>query len=96
MSGEWKLILDGFVIAASGAAASMLYIVSASAGYVGKFTVAFSSLAVAAALTVAFFRWLQPYLNALDAREAASTAKAAVENDGAPANTASTQRAQQD
>jgi hypothetical protein len=70
---EWKMIGQGFIVAAMGAASSMLFIVAASAAYMGKFTIGAASIIVASSLAIAFRSCLRPFLDALDRREAEFT-----------------------
>jgi hypothetical protein len=75
MTGEWKLIVRGFVVAALGAAALMLFIVALSAAYVGKFTISAVSILLACCLAFAFRSCLGPFLDVLDHREAEFSAQ---------------------
>jgi hypothetical protein len=68
MSGDWRLIVRGFGVAAAGAAALMLYIVAASAGFVGSYATATVSIVAACLLATLFLRSLTPFLDSLDQR----------------------------
>jgi len=68
MSSDWGMIARGFVVASLGAGASMLYIVSLSALFVGRYTLAIWTMAAALVMAVLFQQFLTPYLNALDRR----------------------------
>jgi hypothetical protein len=72
MTADWKLIWTGFAIAGTGAAATMLYIVGASAAYVGRFATSGLALVAACVLALTFRRYLGRYLDALAARAGGS------------------------
>lgn len=69
MSGDWALIIRGFVIAGTGAVSTILFIVALSAAYVGRFSISVASAATGAVLGVAFLRAIGSFLNAIDRRE---------------------------
>jgi hypothetical protein len=75
MSGDWALIIRGFVIASVGTASTILYIVAISAAYVGRFSISAASAATGAVLGVAFLRAMGPYLDAIDRREIAESSQ---------------------
>ncbi|MCC6494407.1 MAG: hypothetical protein IT424_15460 [Pirellulales bacterium] len=68
MQRQWGLIANGFVVAGLGAAASMLYIVSLSAAYVGRYALAAGAIAAGLAGAWLFRILLPPYLDQLEAR----------------------------
>jgi hypothetical protein len=68
MTSDWKLIVSGFVIASTGAAATMLYIVGLSGVYIGRYAAGAIALGIACILALVFRRYLGRYLDVLDAR----------------------------
>jgi hypothetical protein len=68
MTSDWKLIGVGFVIAAIGSAATMLYIVGMSGLYVGRYAAGAIALGSACVLALIFRRYLGLFLDTLDAR----------------------------
>ena len=68
MSHDWRLIFQGFAVAALGAGASMFYILGLSAIFVGRFPLAATTLAIAIAGAVGFHRLVGRYLDTLDQR----------------------------
>jgi hypothetical protein len=68
MTSDWKLIGTGFVIATTGAVATMLYIVGLSGVYVGRYAAGAIALGIACVLAIIFRRYLGRYLDVLDAR----------------------------
>lgn len=83
MSSDWKLIAAGFGIAGLGSVATMLYIVGASAIYIGRYAVGGGALAAACVIAVVFRRRLGRFLDTLDAR--AGGAGEEDDDDAAPA-----------
>jgi hypothetical protein len=68
MTSDWKLIGTGFVIATTGAVATMLYIVGLSGVYIGRYVGGAVALGIACILALIFRRYLGRYLDVLDAR----------------------------
>ena len=69
MSGDWALIIRGFVIAGTGAVSTILFIVALSAAYVGRFSISAACAATGAVLGVTFLLAIGSFLNAIDRRE---------------------------
>ena len=69
MSGDWTLIIRGFLIAGTGAVSTILFIVALSAAYVGRFSISAASAATGAVLGVTFLCAVGSFLNAIDRRE---------------------------
>jgi hypothetical protein len=68
MTSDWKLIGAGFGIAGLGSVATMLYILGASAVYIGRYAVGGGALAAAFVIALLFRRYLGRFLDTLDAR----------------------------
>jgi hypothetical protein len=68
MSHDWRLIFQGFAVAAVGASASMFYILGLSAVFVGRFPLAATTLAIASAGAIGFHQLVGRYLDTLDQR----------------------------
>ena len=68
MTSDWKLIGSGFVIASTGAVATMLYIVGISGLYVGRYTAGVIALSCGVVLALIFYRYLGRFLDTLDLR----------------------------
>ena len=68
MTSDWKLIGTGFVVAATGAVATMLYIVGLSGVYIGRYAAGAVALGAACIFAIIFRRYLGRYLDVLDAR----------------------------
>jgi hypothetical protein len=68
MTSDWKLIAAGFVVAGTGAVATMLFIVGLSAAYIGRYAAGAVALGGAGVLALLFHRMLGHYLDTLDAR----------------------------
>ena len=68
MTSDWRLIGGGFLIAALGSVATMLYIVGLSAIYVGRYPAGVIALSGACVLALIFRFYLVRFLDTLDAR----------------------------
>jgi hypothetical protein len=69
MSDDWKLIARGFVVAGIGAWATIFYIISVSAAFIGRYTTATLAMVTAGLLSYAFLRLVTKYLDAIDDRQ---------------------------
>lgn len=75
MNGDWSLIFRGFFVAIIGASSTILYIVSISGAFVGRFALAGAAGAAGVGLAVTFLRLIGGYLDAIDQREAREAAQ---------------------
>lgn len=74
MSEDWTLVFRGLFIASVGAVSTILYVISISAAYVGRFSLSVFMIAIGSILAWGFLRMIGAYLDGIDRREAAEAA----------------------